>query len=636
MKAYHLDVDYNRPIDIIAMGRVAVDLYAEQIGAELKDVQTFRKYLGGCAGNIAVGCARLSLKASMLSCVGADAMGQFLLSTLKKEGVDTQAVQISEKHLTGLVMLGVCPPHHFPLIFFRNDCADMAIDPHLITNDYLGQAKVLLITGTHLSNPRSKAATFHAIKLAKANHTKIILDIDYRPVLWGLLSVGDGENRYVPSPEVSQTLSLVLPLVDLIVGTIEECQIAGRQPELKNALASIRQQTKAFIVVKQGVDGAACYFENLSSPLISPSFPIKVLNVLGAGDAFMAGLLSCLLTGKDFKEALTTANACGAIVVSRHGCAPAMPSAAELSYFLSQYQDDHEVLLKPKINVLHQQTILQQKDRQPPMPILAFCHRWQLEEVCHQFNKPLSHISLFKEALAKAAVKVKNITNAYLLLDPIYGESAIEVGQKANLGIIVAIEKSGQKLTEWFSPLSPYEILLKRPASFGVKVLWQFHGDLNASEQSHQLARLNELSQACFALERKLMLELILRPEFNQNDDELLKAITRVYQQGITPYWWKLPSFSSEQSFKKLGAVIDEFDEHARVLILGGEAKDLNEYQPFFSMAKSTPHSIGFAVGRSIFWPSFIAFMKDECSLKDVTNQVSEAFLKLYQIWIKS
>src|SRR5438552_2959324 len=127
----------HRAIDVICMGRVAVDLYAEQIHCPLENVQTFRKYLGGCAGNIAVGTSRLGLHSAMFSCVGTDAMGQFLKATLFEEKIDIRLLYETEQYLTGLVLLGICPPDHFPLIFYRNQCADMQLKPHHVNQEIL-------------------------------------------------------------------------------------------------------------------------------------------------------------------------------------------------------------------------------------------------------------------------------------------------------------------------------------------------------------------------------------------------------------------------------------------------------------------------------------------------------------------
>ena len=186
-----------RPLDIICMGRVAVDLYAEQVYSHLKDAQSFRKYLGGCAGNTAVGTARLGLKSAIFSCVGTDEMGLFLRDTLENEGVDTTLLKSTPENLTALVALGVNPPDRFPLIFYRENCADMQIQPEDVNPEIFRKAKALLITGTGLSTSSMRQATRQAVKTAKESGCFVIMDIDFRPVLWGLTEAGDGETRFI-------------------------------------------------------------------------------------------------------------------------------------------------------------------------------------------------------------------------------------------------------------------------------------------------------------------------------------------------------------------------------------------------------------------------------------------------------
>ena len=155
-------IDNSRPLDLICMGRVAVDFYAEQVHSPLEDAQSFRKYLGGCAGNTAVGTARLGLNSAMFSCVGTDDMGVYLRNTLEKEGVDTSLLRSTAEHLTALVLLGVNPPERFPLIFYRENCADMQIRPKDSDPEIFKKAKALLITGTGLSTPAMRDATRQA------------------------------------------------------------------------------------------------------------------------------------------------------------------------------------------------------------------------------------------------------------------------------------------------------------------------------------------------------------------------------------------------------------------------------------------------------------------------------------------
>ncbi|CAM2852639.1 IolC/IolB transferase kinase protein [Legionella steigerwaltii] len=346
--------DVNRPVDLICMGRVAVDLYAEQIGVSLSEAQSFKKYLGGCAGNIAVGTARLGLKSTMFSCVGQDEMGRFLKNELEHEGVNIDLLCETKDHLTGLVLLGIKPPHEFPLMFYRTDCADMQIKPHQISKNVLQQAKAILITGTGLSTADMLQTTEEVIQLARQTETAVILDLDYRPVLWGLTARGNGETRYCSSQEVSKIYQRILSFCDLIVGTEEEMCIAGGSDEIDSALKNIRALTQAPVVLKRGEKGAEVYFAGNSQPLSSKPFPVEVLNVLGAGDGFMAGLLSALLKGQSWEIATACANASGALVVTRHGCAPAIPYKEELEYFIQHFDEDPQIWKSPYLTQLHQ------------------------------------------------------------------------------------------------------------------------------------------------------------------------------------------------------------------------------------------------------------------------------------------
>lgn len=334
--------DSSRPVDIISMGRVAVDLYSEQIGCELEHTETFRKYLGGCAGNIAVGCARLGLRSAMFSCVGADAMGRFLQQELQREQVDTSLLKSSSRHLTGLVLLGITPPDHFPLMFYRENCADMQLQPQDVDAAFFRKAKSLLITGTGLSTASMNTVSHHAVDTAKSAGARVIFDLDYRPVLWGLTDQGDGETRYKSSEIVSRHYQAMLPKCDLLVGTEEEILIAGNAETLQQALRNMRESSTAAIVVKHGAKGCSVYLDDMAHAVTAPAFPVRVLNVLGAGDGFISGFLRGLLRGETWQTCAAFGNACGAIVVTRHGCAPAMPYFSEMQQFMQGYEHERQ------------------------------------------------------------------------------------------------------------------------------------------------------------------------------------------------------------------------------------------------------------------------------------------------------
>src|SRR5690348_3260652 len=216
-----------RTYDLICLGRLAVDLYAQQPGARLEDASSFAKYLGGSSANVAFGTARLGLRTAMLSRVGDDHMGRFLCEALQREGCDTSQVRIDPERLTALVLLGIKDRESFPLIFYRENCADMALCEDDVDEGFIASSRALAITGTHFSTPGVHAASVKALNIARRHGVRTVLDIDYRPVLWGLTGRADGQTRFIADAGVTAHLQAILPRFDLVVGTEEEFQIAG-------------------------------------------------------------------------------------------------------------------------------------------------------------------------------------------------------------------------------------------------------------------------------------------------------------------------------------------------------------------------------------------------------------------------
>jgi len=284
-----------RRLDLLTMGRASVDLYGEQIGGRLEDMGSFAKYLGGSPTNTAAGAARLGLDTGLLTRVGADHMGRFIREELVREGVDVAGVLTDPDRLTALVLLGIRDRDSFPLIFYRENCADMALDADDVDPALIARAGALLINGTHLSRPNVFEASFKAAQLMKAQNGRVVFDIDYRPVLWGLAAKENGEDRFVANARVTAELQRILPYCDLIVGTEEEVHILGGTTDTVAALRAIRARSDALLVCKLGAKGCVAFPgavpDSLDDGIVGRGFAIDVFNVLGAGDAFMAGFL---------------------------------------------------------------------------------------------------------------------------------------------------------------------------------------------------------------------------------------------------------------------------------------------------------------------------------------------------------
>ena len=302
-------------LDLITLGRSSVDLYGEQVGGRLEDMGSFAKYIGGSPTNTAIGAARLGLRTALVTRVGADHFGRFILEELRREGVDVSAVTIDPKRLTALAILGIRDREQFPLLFYRQDCADMAIAAGDLDPDFIASAAAVLINGTHLSTPGVFEASLRAATLARAAGRKVVFDIDYRPVLWGLTAPDLGENRFVADADVTARLRRVVGLCDLIVGTEEEFQILGGETDVIAALRAVRRETPALLVCKRGAQGCVAFEgevgDGFEHGVARAGFDIEVFNVLGAGDAFMSGFLRGWLRGATLATACDYANACG-------------------------------------------------------------------------------------------------------------------------------------------------------------------------------------------------------------------------------------------------------------------------------------------------------------------------------------
>jgi 5-dehydro-2-deoxygluconokinase len=344
-------------LDVITMGRCSVDLYGQQIGSRLEDITSFAKSVGGSPTNIAIGTARLGLKTGLITRVGDEQMGRFVLEQLARENVSTTGVTTDKQRLTALVLLSVESDKSFPLIFYRDNCADSALNVDDVDESFILSAGALLVTGTHFAKANTDAAQRKAMAIAKKHGRKIIIDIDYRPNLWGLAGHAAGEERYIKSDKVTAHLQSILADCDLIIGTEEEVHIAGGSENTLEALGAIRSYSKGVIVLKRGPMGCVVYPgaipASLEDGIIGKGFPIEVYNVLGAGDAFMSGFLRGWLKGETYETCATWANACGAFAVSRLLCSPEYATWEELQFFLKN-GSTHLALRKDEaINHIH-------------------------------------------------------------------------------------------------------------------------------------------------------------------------------------------------------------------------------------------------------------------------------------------
>lgn len=630
--------DAGKALDVITIGRASVDLYGQQIGSRLEDITSFAKSVGGCPANIAVGTARLGLKSALLTRVGDEQMGRFIREQLLREKVNVEGVHTDPERLTALVLLSVEDEGVSPMIFYRSDCADMALSEDDIDEAFVASARAIVVTGTHFSRPNSDAAQRKAIRIAKASGGKVVFDIDYRPNLWGLAGHAEGFGRYVKSDRVSAQLKTVLPDCDLIVGTEEEVLIASGESDLLAALKTIRSLSSATIVLKRGAKGCIVYdgpvSDDLEDGVVGDGFPIEIYNVLGAGDAFMSGFLRGWLGGEDFATAATWANACGAFAVSRLLCAPEYPTYTELQFFLKN-GSKHLALRKDEaINHVHWATT---RRRDIPLLMALACdHRLQLEDIAAKAEVDVSRINAFKVLAVKAAAKVAAGRAGYgMLLDEKYGREAMfEFARHPFVWLGRPVELPGSRPLRFEFSQDIGSQLIDWPVDHCIKCLCFYHPDDPEDLKKEQQEKLRALFEAARKVGRELLVEIIAGKHGKIDDTTISRALQELYALGIKPDWWKLEPQASATAWAKIEETILSNDPFCRGVVLLGLEAPLAELEAAFAATAEVPIVKGFAVGRTIFAHAAGQWLTGNMNDEQAVNDMARRFEELTSAWL--
>ena len=310
--------------DVITTGRIGVDIYPLQTGVGLEQVETFGKFLGGSATNVAVAAAKYGLNSAVITKVGNDPFGNFLIEELERLKVDTSFVGRDQNYKTPVVFCEIFPPDDFPIYFYREPKApDMEVSEADLDLMAISEAKIFWSTVTGLSQEPSRSANLAALR-ARARKAHTILDLDYRSVFWG-------------SPDLATAeIAKALPLVTVAIGNKEECQVAAGETEPARAADALLERGVELAIVKQGPKGVFAKTKN-ESVEVPPHF-VEVVNGLGAGDSFGGALCFGLLQQWPLEKILRFANIAGAIVASRLECSTAMPTFEEVSEIMEAKQ----------------------------------------------------------------------------------------------------------------------------------------------------------------------------------------------------------------------------------------------------------------------------------------------------------
>lgn len=625
------------PLDLITIGRSSVDLYGVQVGGRLEDMASFNKYIGGSPTNIAAGTARLGLKSALITRVGDEHMGRFIREQLQREGVDIRGVKTDPERLTALVLLGIRDQEQFPLIFYRENCADMALCEEDIDPAFIAEAGCVCATGTHLSHPRTEAAVLKALRLARENGARTALDIDYRPNLWGLASHDAGESRFIESRRVTAKLQSTLSLFDLVVGTEEEFHIAGGSTDTLEALRAVREVSKATLVCKRGPMGAVVFDgeipDSLDKGRTGQGFPIEVFNVLGAGDGFMSGLLKGWLSGEDWPISLKYANACGAFAVSRHGCTPAYPSWEELQYFFRTGIRNKALRKDEALEQIHWST--NREGDRPEMRVFAFDHRMQFEAIVKEAGVDPTKIDAFKSLCLRATLDVAAGRPGYgILCDSRLGRETLYKAAGTGLWIGRPAEWPGSRPLSLEPELGPdLGGLSEWPVNNVVKVLCFYHPDDPSEIRRQQEDAVKRLFVASRRNRLEFLLEVIPSKVGPMDDETVAAVIERFYEVGVYPDWWKLEPMKTISSWSKACDAIVKHDPYTRGIVVLGLDAPVGELEESFRTAARFDLVKGFAVGRTIFGDAARRWFGGEIDDDMAVADMAAKYRELCGIW---
>ncbi|MBU0278241.1 MULTISPECIES: 5-dehydro-2-deoxygluconokinase [unclassified Gemella] len=314
----------DKQYDVICLGRVTIDLNPNEINRTLDKTKSFNMYLGGSPGNVSIGLSRLGNRVGFIGKVSNDQFGTFIIDKLNSENVDTShVIRSNGRDRLGLTFTEMKSETESSILMYRNEASDLKLSTEEIDEEYIKQTRVLLISGTALSESPSREATLKAMYLAKKHGVAIVFDIDYRSYNW--------KNE----DEISIYYTTVARNSDLIIGSREEFDLTGRllglaeKTDKEVATYWMEHGEAEIVIIKHGKKGS-CAFDDSGNEYVVPSYPAKVLKSFGGGDAHGSALLTCLLKGYLLEKALHYASASASINIGSHSCSESLPTLEEI------------------------------------------------------------------------------------------------------------------------------------------------------------------------------------------------------------------------------------------------------------------------------------------------------------------
>lgn len=318
-----------KPLDFVAIGRLCIDLNANEINRPMEETMTFTKYVGGSPANIAIGMSRLGQKTAFIGKIANDQMGRFISTYLQREGIDTSSVSVDDTGaVTGLAFTEIKSPSECSILMYRDNVADLLLKPEEVSEDIIAQAKMLLISGTALAQSPSREAVFQALEYAKKHGAVIAFDLDYRPYTWK------------SAEETAVYYNLAAEKCDILIGTREEfdqMEMFENNPTHDDRVTATKwfSYSAKIAIIKHGKEGSIAYTKD-GSEHRAKSYPAKVIKTFGAGDSYAAGFLYGVIQGWTLEKSMEYGSAAACIVISSHSCSDAMPTTEQVNDYIKR------------------------------------------------------------------------------------------------------------------------------------------------------------------------------------------------------------------------------------------------------------------------------------------------------------
>jgi 5-dehydro-2-deoxygluconokinase len=506
-----------------------------------------------------------------------------------------------------------------------------------IDADFVASARAVLVTGTHFSIPAAAQAQRKAIDVARAHGRRVILDIDYRPNLWGIGGHDAGDSRYARSARVTQALSGVLPQCALIVGTEEELHVAAGIEDTLEAIRRIRTVSDAVIVCKRGGRGCVVFDgpvpAAIEDGLVASGSDVEIYNVLGAGDAFLSGFLRGYLRDEPLAVSARLANACGALAVSRLLCSSEFPTLAELEHFLSRGSAHRALRKDPRLNHLHWATTR----RRGPARLLALSAETALGSGTTPTEgrtmppalTPDERIGRLQRLAVQAVMRAASEPGGFGVVLDRSGGAAAWPAAHGSLWVARAVHCEGSRPLEFESAGSLAAALTEWPIDVTVKCQCQYRPDDAPDLREAQERNLLRLAAACRAQGRELLLEIVTGQPDARQAGGVARVLERIYALDIRPDWWQLEPQHEGDAWTRFANVIAQHDEYCRgilVSVSSGQA-------PALALAAATPAVRGFIAGGSIFDVVAKAWLAGQLTDEAATLDLAGRFRALVEVW---